>query len=58
MEKKFPKNTFSKRLGSMLSVDSRRMFTTPLFLYYSWYCSSYAYPYPRYDNSDGWLSFS
>lgn len=31
MEKKFPKNTFSKRLGSMLSVDSRRMFTTPLF---------------------------
>lgn len=31
MEKKFSKNTFSKRLGSMLSVDSRRMFTTPLF---------------------------
>ena len=31
MEKKFPKNTFSKRLGSMLSVDARRMFGTPLF---------------------------
>lgn len=31
MEKKFPKNTFSKRLGSMLSVDGRRMFTAPLF---------------------------
>ncbi len=31
MEKKFPKNTFSKRLGSMLRTDSRRMFMTPLF---------------------------
>lgn len=31
MEKKFSKNTFGRRLGSMLSVDSRRMFTTPLF---------------------------
>ncbi len=31
MQKKFPKNTFGKRLGSMLKVDSRRMFTTPLF---------------------------
>lgn len=31
MEKKFSKNTFGKRLGSMLSVDSRRMFTTPFF---------------------------
>ncbi len=31
MEKKFPKNTFSKRIGSMLSVDLRRMFISPLF---------------------------
>ncbi len=31
MQKKFPKNTFRGRFGSMLSVDSRRMFTTPLF---------------------------
>ncbi len=31
MEKKFPKNTFGKRMGSMLRVDSRRMFLTPLF---------------------------
>ncbi len=31
MEKKFPKNTFGKRMGSMLRVDSRRMFMTPLF---------------------------
>ncbi len=31
MEKKFPKNTFKKRLYSMLRVDSRRMFMTPLF---------------------------
>ncbi len=31
MEKKFEKNTFGKRLGSMLRVDSRRMFMTPLF---------------------------
>ncbi len=31
MEKKFEKFTFSKRLGSQLRVDSRRMFLTPLF---------------------------
>ncbi len=31
MDKKFPKNTFSKRFSSMLRVDSRRMFMTPLF---------------------------
>ncbi len=31
MEKKFPKNTFGKRMSSMLRVDSRRMFMTPLF---------------------------
>ncbi len=31
MEKKFPKNTFRGRLGSMLCADSRRMFMTPLF---------------------------
>ncbi len=31
MEKKFEKNTFGKRMGSMLRVDSRRMFLTPLF---------------------------
>lgn len=31
MEKIFPKNTFGKRMSSMLSVDSRRMFFTPLF---------------------------
>ncbi len=31
MEKKFEKNTFKKRLGSMLRVDGRRMFMTPLF---------------------------
>ncbi len=31
MEKKFPKNTFSKRFSSMLSVDFRRMFISPLF---------------------------
>ncbi len=31
MEKKFEKNTFGKRMGSMLRVDSRRMFMTPLF---------------------------
>jgi len=32
MEQKFAKNTFGKRLDSMLRVDFRRMFTTP-FLY-------------------------
>ncbi len=31
MEKRFPKNTFGKRMSSMLRVDSRRMFMTPLF---------------------------
>ncbi len=31
MEKKFPKNTFGKRMSSMLRTDSRRMFLTPLF---------------------------
>ncbi len=31
MEKKFEKNTFGKRMSSMLYVDSRRMFMTPLF---------------------------
>ncbi len=31
MEKKFPKNTFGKRIGSMLRADSRRMLMTPLF---------------------------
>lgn len=31
MEIKFEKNTFSKRLKSMLNVDFRRMFTMPLF---------------------------
>ncbi len=31
MKKKFEKNTFGKRMGSMLRVDSRRMFMTPLF---------------------------
>ncbi len=31
MEKKFEKNTFGKRMSSMLRVDSRRMFLTPLF---------------------------
>ncbi len=31
MEKKFDKNTFGKRMSSMLRVDSRRMFMTPLF---------------------------
>ncbi len=31
MEKKFPKNTFGKRMSSMLRTDSRRMFMTPLF---------------------------
>ncbi len=31
MEKKFERNTFGKRMNSMLRVDSRRMFMTPLF---------------------------
>lgn len=31
MEKKFQHNSFGKRLGSMLAVDFRRMFKTPLF---------------------------
>ncbi|MBQ9729097.1 MAG: ABC transporter permease [Clostridia bacterium] len=31
MEKKFEKQTFSKRLKSMLQVDSRRMLTIPFF---------------------------
>lgn len=31
MEKTFPKSTFPRRLGRMLTVDARRMFTTPLF---------------------------
>ncbi len=31
MKKKFPKNTFGKRMNGMLRVDARRMFTTPLF---------------------------
>ncbi len=31
MEKKFAKNTLGKRMGSMLRVDSCRMFLTPLF---------------------------
>lgn len=31
MELSFEKNTFSKRMRSMLSVDFRRMFTMPLF---------------------------
>ncbi len=31
MEKKFEKNTFGKRMSSMLRVDSRRMFMAPLF---------------------------
>ncbi len=31
MEKKFEKNSFGKRMSSMLRVDSRRMFMTPLF---------------------------
>ena len=31
MEKKFEKNTFGKRMSSMLRTDSRRMFMTPLF---------------------------
>ena len=30
MEKQFEKNTFAKRLKSMLRVDARRMFTSPL----------------------------
>ena len=30
MEKQFEKNTFAKRLKSMLRVDTRRMFTSPL----------------------------
>ncbi|MBR2431391.1 MAG: hypothetical protein IKB23_00560, partial [Clostridia bacterium] len=30
MEKKFEKNSFEKRLSSMLKVDFRRMFTMPL----------------------------
>lgn len=28
---KFKHNSFGKRLRSMVKVDSRRMFTTPLF---------------------------
>lgn len=31
MERQFEKNTFAKRLKSMLRVDTRRMFTSPLF---------------------------
>lgn len=31
MGKQFEKNTFAKRFKSMLRVDTRRMFTTPLF---------------------------
>ena len=31
MEKKFQHNSFGTRLGSMLAVDFRRMFKTPLF---------------------------
>ena len=31
MDVKFEKNTFKKRLSSMLGVDFRRMFTSPLF---------------------------
>ncbi|MBQ7771006.1 MAG: ABC transporter permease [Clostridia bacterium] len=31
MEKQFEKNTFAKRVNSMLRVDARRMFTTSLF---------------------------
>ena len=31
MEMKFEKNTFKKRLSSMLAVDFKRAFTTPLF---------------------------
>lgn len=31
MERKLEKNTFGKRLKSMLRVDTRRMFTSPLF---------------------------
>ena len=31
MEMQFAKNTFGKRLSSMLGVDFRRMFTAPLF---------------------------
>jgi len=31
MEMQFKKNTFGKRLSSMLGVDFRRMFTSPLF---------------------------
>ena len=31
MEKTFPKNTFAKRMKTMLAVDIRRMFTTPFF---------------------------
>ncbi len=31
MKKKFEKNTFGKRMSSMLCVDFRRMFLTPLF---------------------------
>ena len=31
MEKKFENNTFSKRLKSMLKVDTRRLFISPFF---------------------------
>lgn len=31
MDKRFPQNTVGKRIGSMLAVDFRRMFTTPRF---------------------------
>ena len=31
MEKTFEKNTFTKRLKSMLKVDTRRLFISPFF---------------------------
>lgn len=38
----FPSISFSKRLGSMMKVDSRRMFGTPLF----WICLGTAFAIP------------
>ena len=38
----FPSRDFSDRLGSMLRVDARRMFTTPLF----WVCLGIAFAVP------------
>ena len=38
----FPSRSFADRLGSMLRVDARRMFTTPLF----WVCLGIAFAVP------------